>query len=1348
MKGPEVPNEKRKMTGISPAYLGPEFQSEEHEIYATQLLKALADSKVRNIALAGAYGTGKSSILQGLLEDLEPRNLRKSSKRAGTKKIRVNKPIFVSLTPFAHKQPHDFDDEVVDRLQQAVLHQLIFREHPSKIRKSKFRGILHLSRNRKWTNYLLISLLIITFLVFVRYQSSIFAWLENTIPEITNPFLALAFLFIPILVLALLIGAIDWAWVEKPRIKGLALGPGRVELDGEEQSFFGKYLAEIIYYFRASRVNLVIFEDLDRFESIEIFESLRELNLQVNTALDQDPHIWKLLSRIPFMQRIAEQRERPPLRFIYALRDSVFEPPGGQDLENETSTGSTDKDHENHDSNGAGVATESNVDSNAFDRKMTAENRTKFFDVIIPVVPFTTHRNAHEFLNEILTDTEIQADFEPPLLRIIGRHIVDHRLLSSIVYEFQIFRAQIVGGTDDNKLLAMTAYKNLHLKDFEDISRGTSDLDRLMDAHRDQVAETQKKISTRLKDLKAEKNRRAPQPDTIELLDRTLYEFLKEQRAPLTHEQFRNGTLAIGNETFSASLEGITAFWVAFATAPDLQELATRVTWQGANQGSYSYRGPIAIDANFIQKQIERHFGNRERILQTNYEEIRDEINTLETFARATRSSRIADFVEAAEKAQWTEIGQRARRALDRKINDHIDSGLGRELVKSGYIDSDFHLYAATFKAGLNTAEAQIFIANSIERIKPAPYQELEENACNAICSELAAYSFSDLTGALNADLLLALTRESKHAGSSAIVGRILDDSADHPQSTKHIPELVHAITQRVEHTQNAEVTEAAKRLLRAIAQRFPNLLSDELYELISAESLPSVVSVALAAIDCADIEISESFQKYLSDANETLDVFTDSNLDSEVVSNAVESVVEYLPECTDIGGLSDEAARSFAKFGLMQINTTNLTEFESRFNAKPSIVALHDFPGTFEVIAADPSTYVGALDELGLASITATESERFAKVVLPALCDLMEASNQDDDESSSSDSNCLAEELTPILKLADNDLIFHDVTDIDTRSYPALLRADLIAPTLANLMAYVREDFDIVESGMASLLNADGIVESHDQDSPEFDAESLKEVALAVIEPEKWPGGDEHRKKIIHKLGNDFDDVTWDEIGALTPSKIGVALHTGLVADSADSLEALNEQENSDLTTAFLENTEMQVEDFELSHFTVLERFSPLLENEDIDLKIRLQVVKFLSEPEMDSKNLQSDAKSILAFADKHDLELSSTFLLKLAVSKEQASTDDEFVELLASRVLALPEQDTDRAFFETLFESLGGDFADLLEVGGSYRDFRSLSGLSSLMKRAKSKLGTISQVKFEENGTTVRVTRRRSQR
>src|SRR5699024_9159425 len=67
-------------------------------------------------------------------------------------------------------------------------------------------------------------------------------------------------------------------------------------------------------------------------------------------------------------------------------------------------------------------------------------NRTKFFELVIPVVPFISHRNARDHLADSLKRLGFSADVvKRPLLDLVARHTTDMRLLINICNEFAVF---------------------------------------------------------------------------------------------------------------------------------------------------------------------------------------------------------------------------------------------------------------------------------------------------------------------------------------------------------------------------------------------------------------------------------------------------------------------------------------------------------------------------------------------------------------------------------------------------------------------------------------------------------------------------------------------------------------------------------------------------------------------------------------------------------------------------------------------------------------------------------------------------------------------------------------------
>jgi len=86
-------------------------------------------------------------------------------------------------------------------------------------------------------------------------------------------------------------------------IKKLNISNAEIEIDGGiSKSILNNHIDEILYFFEVTNYNVVIIEDLDRFEQTEVFTKLREINLLINNS-----------------KKIATE-----VVFIYAIKDDMF----------------------------------------------------------------------------------------------------------------------------------------------------------------------------------------------------------------------------------------------------------------------------------------------------------------------------------------------------------------------------------------------------------------------------------------------------------------------------------------------------------------------------------------------------------------------------------------------------------------------------------------------------------------------------------------------------------------------------------------------------------------------------------------------------------------------------------------------------------------------------------------------------------------------------------------------------------------------------------------------------------------------------------------------------------------
>lgn len=415
--------------------LAPEYSFDVHGVYFT-ILKTTVDTQpaVRNIALAGTYGTGKSSILRQVADEYSERVVELSLLTLG---VQADPAAVVGETNPAATS-------TTNRIQKEIVKQLLYQQRPTTAPESRFRRI---SRFR-WASELRIAGIAATIALVLATAIGLDVVVSPTLAITVSDrphWLAVAALF---LFIALLAGAITLLFRTIIRgrvgIERLSAGPATITLPPRSVSYFDEYLDEIIYFFEMnSKRDIVIIEDLDRFNDPNIFEALRSLNGLLNSA---------------------QQLDGRNIRFIYAVRDSVFEKLG-----RDATAPSTDEAR----------------------AELARANRTKFFELIIPVVPFITHKNARDLMSDRLEKRghTISKD----LVDLAARHLADMRLIHNVINEYEVFKHRLldvatpVPELDPDRLFAMILFKNAHMADFEKIRHANSSLDTLWDIWREFV---------------------------------------------------------------------------------------------------------------------------------------------------------------------------------------------------------------------------------------------------------------------------------------------------------------------------------------------------------------------------------------------------------------------------------------------------------------------------------------------------------------------------------------------------------------------------------------------------------------------------------------------------------------------------------------------------------------------------------------------------------------------------------------------------------------------------------------------------------------------------------------------
>lgn len=123
-------------------------------------------------------------------------------------------------------------------------------------------------------------------------------------------------------------------------------------------------------------------------------------------------------------------------------------------------------------------------------------DRVKFFDLMIPIVPFMTAANSYEKMREMFGAESIDDE----LLFTLSLFVTDYRLLTNIFNEYTVFKSS-TKTSELNELLSMVAYKNLYPGEFDGVQNGRGKLVEIFNGYQTAVKNKKSKLVAEKQEL-------------------------------------------------------------------------------------------------------------------------------------------------------------------------------------------------------------------------------------------------------------------------------------------------------------------------------------------------------------------------------------------------------------------------------------------------------------------------------------------------------------------------------------------------------------------------------------------------------------------------------------------------------------------------------------------------------------------------------------------------------------------------------------------------------------------------------------------------------------------------------
>ena len=266
--------------------------SADIRIYEDALNTAFIDDDIKNIALSGAYGSGKSSIMQTYI-----------------KQNKKYKFLQISLANFKEGKENKTDLPIEGK----IINQLVQQINPGRITQTAFK-IKHKFGKFKifiWT--MLISLLIAS-ICYLKFEENLISVLKGTnyqpiswiYSQFTTQQISGIFICVVILCSIIIISQLVKLFGRKLSIHRLKFLNTELEIfdNKNNSSIFDTEIQEIIYLIEQANIDAIIFEDIDRFNSVLVLERIREINIILNNRY---------------------KRNRKTIKFFYLIKDELLE---------------------------------------------------------------------------------------------------------------------------------------------------------------------------------------------------------------------------------------------------------------------------------------------------------------------------------------------------------------------------------------------------------------------------------------------------------------------------------------------------------------------------------------------------------------------------------------------------------------------------------------------------------------------------------------------------------------------------------------------------------------------------------------------------------------------------------------------------------------------------------------------------------------------------------------------------------------------------------------------------------------------------------------------------------------
>lgn len=440
----EHKKDKSKYVSLAPK----DEKRKEYEEYYNALDFAMKDKSIRNIAITGSYGAGKSSVIDSYFNNhKEIKCIRISLAYFGFN--RAQNKVNSKNDEAENKGNGVIDNQKVlktDEINATINKDLSENDIEAEVLKNLFYSIdgKKLKSNRFLTvkskkgikDYFFQGIFVFSIVAIVLLIKLVFDAIDNVFLNISDmkytwglmsripKLYIIVILVFCLTALIVFISSVVTNYDKLlPYIKSIIFK--NTKIDMSDASTINNYLHEIMNFMIDVEESVFIFEDLDRYVNYNIFEKLRNLCILIN-------------NNEVIKQKFKYKNNVKCVKFIYAVKDDFVSLNNAKSL---------------------------NCGNDL------SEERTKFFDFIVPIIPMLTQNNISDAIDKIIKEYEIQG-IDKRFISNVSLYINNIRTVNNIFNEFKTYKGSLFYAnkySDNRELLTLIIYKNINPRGFMEL---------------------------------------------------------------------------------------------------------------------------------------------------------------------------------------------------------------------------------------------------------------------------------------------------------------------------------------------------------------------------------------------------------------------------------------------------------------------------------------------------------------------------------------------------------------------------------------------------------------------------------------------------------------------------------------------------------------------------------------------------------------------------------------------------------------------------------------------------------------------------------------------------------------